>query len=178
LQEVKRGFVKLLSVNDWPLVSYGISSLCTFGTTLNVAHQHILRPCLPDSCLTLFQCRVSKKPWEDKKQRDDHVEKNDISIALRIGHHLSQLGVSRIIPDQDIFFPSPALISIDPGSYVLEMTTQEGRTAMVFFPPGPQSLQDIEYMLGGTEEPPSIQTLMRVDPSPLGGIKCLMHKRK
>jgi hypothetical protein len=29
------------------------------------------------------------------------------------------------------------------------MPTQEDRTATVIFPPGPESLQDIHYMLGG-----------------------------
>ena len=33
--------------------------------------------------------------------------------------------------------------SIVPGSYVLEMPTQEDRTATVIFPPGPKSLEDI-----------------------------------
>jgi hypothetical protein len=34
------------------------------------------------------------------------------------------------------------------GSYILTMPTANGRTAMVIFPPGDESLQDIKCMLG------------------------------
>jgi hypothetical protein len=104
------------------------------------------------------------------------VEKDEITLAFRVSDKLAQLCVFRTEPDKN-FFPTTAMISIVPGSYVMEMTTQEGRAALVFFPPGPQSLEDIEYMLGGTEEPPAIHTLMRVVTSHTGGIKCLLHNK-
>ena len=37
---------------------------------------------------------------------------------------------------------------IAPGSYFMRMPSQGGREALVIFPPGEQSLQDIRYMLG------------------------------
>jgi hypothetical protein len=41
-------------------------------------------------------------------------------------------------------------ISISEGSFLLHMPTQEGRSAVVLFPPGDDSLRDIEFMLQGT----------------------------
>ena len=47
-------------------------------------------------------------------------------------------------------FPSStsSTMVIAPGSYFMRMPSQGGREALVIFPPGEQSLQDIRYMLG------------------------------
>lgn len=142
-----------------------------FGTTLDVAHKQVLRPCLPDPCLELFQCRISKKVWADKRM--GHVEKDEIALTVRENDNLAMLCHSGTEPVKGLF-ATVASISIVPGSYFLEMTTQGGRTAHVLFPPGPQSLEDIEYMLGAAAESPPIHTLKRVLVSPLGGAKCLL----
>jgi hypothetical protein len=67
-------------------------------------------------------------------------------------------------------------MTIASGSYVLEMTTQEGRTAMVIFPPGRQSLDDIQYMLGGSDERSNCHILNRVLAAPSGDVKCFLQK--
>ncbi|KAG7355085.1 hypothetical protein IV203_004441 [Nitzschia inconspicua] len=172
LQTVKTGYVRLLSPDDWPYFSFGITSLCTFGTTLDAAHKHILRPCLPDSRLKLFQCRISKKIWKDKILGE--VEREGISLALRQTAFLDKLSTPRSKVDT-AFFASVASFSILPGSWLLEMATQNGRTAQVLFPPGPNSLDDIKYMLGEISESPPVYSLKRFVISPLGDVKCLMH---
>jgi hypothetical protein len=137
-----------------------------------VAHHRILRSCLPDTCLKLFQCRINKKAWKDK--RIGEVERDDIAIALHESDRLSKLSIARPRTEKN-FFPSTASLLLTPGSFVLEMTTQEGRTATVIFPPGPKSLEDIQYMLGAASESPPVHVLKRFAVSPSGDAKCLMH---
>jgi hypothetical protein len=69
-------------------------------------------------------------------------------------------------------FPSAMSMTIAPGSYFVRMPTQDGRHAMVIFPPGPQSLDDIQCMCGVGD---SVQFLRRVVISETGGGKCLLQ---
>lgn len=68
---------------------------------------------------------------------------------------------------------------IAPGSFFLQMPTQNGRQALVIFPPGAQSLEDIRHMyeLQDGDELPPVQSLKRVLLSgPMGdeGCKCIL----
>ncbi|KAL3908588.1 MAG: hypothetical protein SGILL_008428 [Bacillariaceae sp.] len=173
VQGVKKSFVRLLSSEDWSLTSYGITSLSRFGTTVDAAHKHILRPCLPDCCLELFQCRVSKKVWRDKHR--GKTEKDSITIADHSEKQLQRFFGPRKRVGSG-FFPEATSFSITNGSYVLEMTTQEGRTATVIFPPGVESLNDIEYMMGGAPSDTPVHTLKRIVTSSNGGATCLLQK--
>lgn len=174
---MKKSYTRLLSSNCWPCTSFGITSLVNFGSNLDTNHSHILRPCLPDSCLKQFQCRISKKPWKDKQL--GKVEKDEFAIAIRGNELLSHLSPARSKSEGD-FFPSPASASILPGSYVLEMPTQGGRTAQVIFPPGVQSMVDIKYMLGATSDDAtsSLHAIKRFVVLPSGSLQCLMHVAK
>ena len=61
------------------------------------------------------------------------------------------------------------------------MSTQEGRQALVVFPPGSQSLADIRLMKGlepGDEIEDDIQTLKRTSLTSNGGCKCLLQAYK
>ena len=73
-------------------------------------------------------------------------------------------------------FPSMASFQLDPGSYFIQMPTQEGRHALVIFPPGPQSLQDIRHMyeLQDEENLPQIQSLKRTIVAGDGECRCLL----
>ena len=72
--------------------------------------------------------------------------------------------------------PCMSTTSIAPGSYILEMPTQEDRTATVIFPPGSKSLEDIQYMLGGMGDEAQLTTqlLKRAVVTPGGVFKLLL----
>ena len=72
-------------------------------------------------------------------------------------------------------FPTPTALSILPGSHFLQMPTQEGRHALVIFPPGEQSIKDIEYMLPDDEEGPAIQIMQRITILEDGGGRFLLR---
>ena len=52
------------------------------------------------------------------------------------------------LPPRNSLFVGCTKVAIVPGSYLLSMPTQNGRSALVIFPPGEQSLDDIDMMLG------------------------------
>jgi hypothetical protein len=72
-----------------------------------------------------------------------------------------------------------ASYEIAPGSYFIQMPTQEGRQALVIFPPGPQSLSDIRHMyeLQDEDDMPQIQSLKRILLSANGDCKCLLQQQ-
>lgn len=74
-------------------------------------------------------------------------------------------------------FPVATTMVIAPGSYFLRMPTQDGRQALVVFPPGNQSLEDIRYMhqLQEGDDLPQVQSLRRVVMNNDGGAKCLLQ---
>ena len=67
----------------------------------------------------------------------------------------------------------------------MTMPIQDGRKAIVIFPPGEKSLEDIRYMLGMEKEDDDgcvdsmldIQTLQRVLALPDGGCKLLLQQK-
>jgi hypothetical protein len=74
-------------------------------------------------------------------------------------------------------FPVATTMMIAPGSYFLRMPTQDGRQALVVFPPGNQSLEDIRFMheLQEGDDLPQVQSLRRVVVNDGGGAKCLLQ---
>lgn len=74
-------------------------------------------------------------------------------------------------------FPSASTLEVVQGSYFLQMSTQEGRQALVIFPPGSQSIKDIKYMKGlesDDEMDDETKTLKRATLSGSGGCKFLL----
>lgn len=59
----------------------------------------------------------------------------------------------------------------------MTMATQGGRQAIVIFPPGPQSLVEITYMLGGedAEQQPDVLTVERAVALPDGSCKLFLQ---
>lgn len=83
----------------------------------------------------------------------------------------------RVIGQHDVF-PSASTVQIEMGSFVLQMATQEDRHAIVIFPPGPQSLDDIRFMRGGEEDTETdVKYLKRLSVSQGGGGEILLHTR-
>eukprot|EP00980_Cylindrotheca_fusiformis_P013335 scaffold3399_cov117-Cylindrotheca_fusiformis.AAC.5 len=74
-------------------------------------------------------------------------------------------------------FPTATTMEVAAGSYFLQMETQEGRQALVIFPPGSQSIKDIKYMKGLELEDDvddGIQTLKRTIVAGNGGCRFLL----
>ena len=76
-------------------------------------------------------------------------------------------------------FPIMATFQFAEGSYFLQMPTQEGRQALVIFPPGEQSIKDIKHMyeLQDEDDIPQLQSLKRVMLTSNGGFKCLLQSQ-
>jgi hypothetical protein len=75
-------------------------------------------------------------------------------------------------------FPSMSTLEIAQGSYFLQMDTQEGRQALVIFPPGSQSIKDIKHMKGLESEDEvgdELQALKRAILAGNGGCKFLLR---
>jgi hypothetical protein len=74
-------------------------------------------------------------------------------------------------------FPVATTMVVAPGSYFLRMPTQDGRQALVVFPPGNQSLEDIRFMheLQEGDDLPQVQSLRRIVVNDGGGAKCLLQ---
>jgi hypothetical protein len=170
--------VGFLSTNNWAIASLGISSVISFGSDLNETHQQILPLCLPKASLGLFQARASGKIWRgtDTDGKPNIAEEDIFEVAHRMaenqrnGYYSSEKTVLTNI------LPSTTTSTITPGSYILEMPTQDDRTAMVIFPPGPDSLEDIRYMIGGMggQQFPT-KILKRAISRPGGGFKILLQ---
>jgi hypothetical protein len=131
----------------------------------------------------LFQARASGDIWKggDSNDNSDRSEETVFEIVDRMARQLNRHTVPTDVgdprsPRQSIVknvLSSTTTATIVPGSYILEMPTQEDRTATVIFPPGPQSLQDIHYMLGGmgADAQMTTQMLKRAAITPGGAFK-------
>jgi hypothetical protein len=154
-----------------------MSSLVSFGCTLNSIHQQILPLCLPKVRLGYFQARVKGEVWRGKKAGGTA----DFCVILR--RTLSQIkrrGYAHRHPRTQFgnnVFPSKAAYTVALGSYFVEMSTREGRKALVIFSPDPKSLGDIHFMYEAQdeEERPSIQVLQGGIIVPEVGFKCLLQ---
>eukprot|EP00536_Pseudo-nitzschia_multiseries_P011637 jgi/Psemu1/67987/estExt_Genemark1.C_4070004 len=194
-QTIRRAFASCLSSGDWAVASVGISSLVSFGSQLHPAHQRILPQCLARASTGFFQARASDRLWKGKHCDSSTAKEESVwelvdGMAHRLypcshgcGHeHQRRLTVRSVLPS------ATTTSTIAPGSYIMEMPTQGDRSAMVVFPPGPQSLEDIRYMLGmdvgdendndndGNDENATVpaQRLKRAIATSRGGLKLLL----
>ena len=103
------------------------------------SHTHVTSPCLPFSQI---------------ENRMDSFE--TLGEALETWIHRRSI-------EKSIFLTVDSY-KIALGSFFLPMPTRDGRQALVIFPPGETSLEDIRHMyeLRGDEELPQVQTLRRV----------------
>lgn len=158
LEELSRSFKFLLSSNSWTIRSCAMSSLVTFAATIPAAHKSILPLCIPsDDARQILQCRLQNV----LPSQSNHV------VSLRDIHAIS---LCRALEKPQVLtklFPEKSCCTIAAGSYLMTMPTQEGRTAIVIFPPGRQSLKDIRYMLAMDEnaESPGVCTIHRTTTS-------------
>jgi hypothetical protein len=175
-----------------------VSALATFGSAIPSAHQQILPACLPKRRLGLFQARVQGMVWRNSKicqvriKRRNSSLKHPFQYSFRSLYALVQVECSSTISHTigqalehccrrrefgTSIFPSMASHQIVQGSYFIQMPTQNGRHALVIFPPGSQSLEDIRHMYDLQEEDdfPPIQSLKRVITSVNGDCKCLLQ---
>ena len=154
LKIVRRAFVFLMSSKEWAVLSSGISSVSQFGSDLHASHQSILPLCLPKSSMGAFQARASSQVWRGPNDTIPHETIFDIVEQLHRCNNTQATNTRSI----KTILPCTVTTSIAPGSYILEMPTQDDRTATVIFPPGSQSLQDIRYMMGGMSQDGQIPT--------------------
>jgi hypothetical protein len=160
--------VGFLSSKDWAVSSLGISAVIPFGSDLNAAHQQILPLCLPKVSMELFQSRASGEIWKgnDSDGNPNSDEETIFESVDRMDYQLNRYTIPTTVGTSHSprrctirnILPCTTTSTIAPGSYVLEMPTQEDRTATVIFPPGPESLQDIHYMLGGMGDDAQLTT--------------------
>ena len=138
---IRRAFVGFLSSNNWAIASLGISSIISFGSDLNETHQQILPLCLPKASMGLFQARASGKIWRgtDSDGKPNIAEEDIFDVAHRMAEDQLNGYYSSEKKFLTTILPSTTTSTITPGSYILEMPTQGDRTAMVIFPPGPDS---------------------------------------
>lgn len=175
VQNIRQTFVQLLSCNDWAVVTLAISSLVSFGCTLNSIHQRILPLCLPKVRLGFFQARVKGEVWRERKSD------GTTGFYMVFRRTFSQIDCYTPCPPRTQYgnsvFPPTTAFTIALGSYFVEMSTREGRKALVIFPPDPNSLDEIHFMYEaqGEDERPNIQILQRGIVMPEVGLKCLLQ---
>jgi hypothetical protein len=176
LDQLARIFHQLLSHNEWAVRAQAMSSLVLFASTVPPAHKQILPACLPTNMASLLQCRL-------KGSVPPGLTTSSTSDVLSLQRQCAQKLFSLVqfdacsIParEQGSIFPTSSSSMVIPtGSLVLKMPTQLGRMAIVIFPPGEQSIEDINYMTGEGEEPYRIEKFHRMQ-SIQGG--CKMYLR-
>jgi hypothetical protein len=150
VQSVARCFHRLLSSPWWSLRSFTMASFLQFASTLPVTYKSMLPQCVPVSMQSLLQCRLQKavdcaliggkEDFSTFKQQgmDAYV------ASSSTGTDPTKRRFGPVFPTKSYTLPA--------GSYCLTLPTQEGRRALVIFPPGPDSLLDLRGMLGEAEE--------------------------
>eukprot|EP00546_Thalassionema_frauenfeldii_P016094 CAMPEP_0178899498 /NCGR_PEP_ID=MMETSP0786-20121207/2934_1 /TAXON_ID=186022 /ORGANISM="Thalassionema frauenfeldii, Strain CCMP 1798" /LENGTH=150 /DNA_ID=CAMNT_0020570363 /DNA_START=169 /DNA_END=621 /DNA_ORIENTATION=- len=117
-----------------------MTCLLRFASTLR-SHQEILPKCLPSSLQGWFKCRL-------KGSLHSTFKKTNLESAQAA---CKQQALAKIEKESNAIKESPfdsmSLNVLPHGSYFISMPTLEGRSALVIFPPGDQSLEDIQYML-------------------------------
>jgi hypothetical protein len=159
-----------LSSKHWALREHAMTSLVKFASTVPSNHKDLLPLCLPKGMQKCLQGRlqgfvcgeVSNLPMLRAKCRDA----------------LLTIPAPRRGSGRSAFRVQHASLTVATGSFVMSMPTQHGRRAIVIFPPGEDSLSDIQHMMGtngddqGSDERwPDIQTLRHVSALPDGGCK-------
>eukprot|EP00934_Nitzschia_sp_Nitz4_P000612 Nitzschia sp. Nitz4//scaffold29_size155292//40932//43893//NITZ4_002646-RA/size155292-augustus-gene-0.223-mRNA-1//-1//CDS//3329546412//612//frame0 len=171
LQNMREIFLGLFASEQRYLLEATASALAQFGRSVPQCHASHLPTFLPKQKVAFFQARSQGRLWDGTRS----LEVNQVRSSFVSIESLDRQIVSR---DGDkALFPSLTAYHIVPGSYFLQMPTNEGRTALVVFPPGEASLQDIKvmYEVQAGESPP-IQCLQRMETSRTldGSCKCIV----
>jgi hypothetical protein len=145
LRGVSRAFHELLSSREWTIRSASLSSMVRFAQTVDAVHRRILPTCVPESCRSRLSSRVKKKLIVSRED----LSKARSTCAAMLARCRPKVHSTWILFSKSSC-RSTALIAT--GSFFMTMPTQEGRHAMVIFPPCPESLKDIRFMLGITDE--------------------------
>jgi len=159
LESIRSIFIQTLSSQDLIVVRLALGSLVRFGHGLHERHASLLPTFLPAHRVPLFQARAQGRIWALSgicKVRTDLEHFEAFGRSLEILVHPRRLEKS--------IFPILNSFHISCGSFYLQMPTKDGRQAIVLFPPGEQSLEDIRHMyeLQDGEELPNVQVLQRV----------------
>jgi hypothetical protein len=188
-ESVLQGFVgifqRILSTDTcWSLRACTVTSLHAFSTTLQRAHRHLLPACIPKrerkGLTRLLQCRIQGTVYSyDQHSNATASNGNDNFSSLGVMQNYCSEKLKELICSTSIqsictasnksrIIPALESLLVEPGSYLMTMPTQEGRKAIVIFPPDESSLKDIRYMLGEDTEDdngeniPAVQRLHHV----------------
>ena len=161
LEAIRTSFTQTLSSQDLIVVRLALGSLVRFGHRLHVRHSSLLPTFLPAPRVPLFQARAQGQVWTlsgiCKVRRDlEHFETLGRSLEVLVVHPRQLL--------EKPIFPTLNSFHIPCGSFYLQMPTKDGRQAIVLFPPGEQSLEDIRdmYEVQEGDDLPNVQVLQRV----------------
>mmetsp|Transcript_12050 Transcript_12050/g.27894 ORF Transcript_12050/g.27894 Transcript_12050/m.27894 type:complete len:157 (+) Transcript_12050:924-1394(+) len=136
-----------------------MSALVDFASMLPSTHQGALPTCVSGDVQRLLQCRLQGIPFHKMDSEKFEPKAMQESCADFL---------SRLIPGMcqtDFLFIPCDGNTIKPGSYFLSMPTTEGRSALVVFPPGDESIKDIQHMIGDDDieiEEMNVKQLRRV----------------
>lgn len=138
LEKLVKSFSTLLSnENNWLISAYAMTSFVRFASTIPAIHKRFLSECVPPKAQTLLKQRL---------QGRTDLSGQDIIRSL-------QARCARGLIPQRIrskcLLKKPNNILLPLGSFVISMPTQEGRSALVIFPPGEDSIKDIDYFRNG-----------------------------
>ena len=170
LQGLVEIFQNLLGSDTiWSFQAHTIGSLHSFSQFLPKSHAHLLSTCIrKKKQKSLLQCRIQgfafeyeksiRKEGSKKKSKRAFTSMNSLfSQCSRDLESLSRpdscesMGRLLLSTCTGAISP-PETLSIALGSYFLTMPTQDGRKAIVIFPPEESSLQDIQFMMGSGED--------------------------
>jgi hypothetical protein len=167
LKQISSSFNSLLSLSLWPMSANTMTCLTEFASVIPKTHQDVLTSCLPIESQGLFTCRLQSKVHRGKTaHQGEEFEIAQIASTQRV------MKLIPTMPPKSTPFAASAAYTLAPGSFLLSMPTVEGsgRSAIVIFPPGEQSLHDIKHMLQKDKiEGDDVRQLHRVQLSGNGG---------
>jgi len=177
----------------WSYQALVIGSLHAFSSSLPKTQSHLLSTCLRKKRhKSLLQCRIKGFAFEYEKSSQQEGSKKSSSkrafssileLLNRCSRDLEHASGVMAIP-RSLTAGSTNALSISLGSYFLTMPTQDGRKAIVIFPPEESSLADIWHMMAAAEQddvvdeeeglrqgtaPPGVQRLRNMKLSEDGG---------
>lgn len=167
-EKIAKTFSNLLSSGLWPVRTFAMSRLTWFARSIPTnCHERILPMCVPDERRPFLVARVNHKAVLDPEKLSE-VKALYCQFVDRVINFPQR--------SRKFFTVSESKV-ISSGSYLMTMATQGGRQAIVIFPPGPQSLVEITYMLGGeaAEQQPDVLTVERAVALPDGSCKLFLQ---
>ncbi len=164
LQKLAKSFYSLLGETNWLISAYAMTSFVRFASTVPAVHKRILAECVPPKAQALFKQRLSGQ-IQPAGLDDTCLLRARCATRLISQRHRTKCILTK-----------PNKISVALGSFVISMPTQEGRNALVVFPPGDDSVRDIEYFRNG-EESLTIQELHGFTSQPDGSCHLLLRER-